>query len=31
MSAVKQVIAINETEAARLDGAQTEPTPEIAS
>jgi len=31
MSAVKQVIAINETEAARLDGAQTEPAPQIAS
>ena len=31
MSAVKQVIAINETEAARLDGAQTEPAPEVAS
>jgi ribonucleoside-diphosphate reductase alpha chain len=31
MSAVKQVIAINETDAARLDGAQTEPAPEVAS
>jgi ribonucleoside-diphosphate reductase alpha chain len=31
MSAVKQVIAINETEAARLDGTQTEPAPEVAS
>ena len=31
MSAVNQVIAINETEAARLDGAQTERAPQIAS
>ena len=31
MSAVNQVIAINETEAARLDEAQTERAPQIAS
>jgi ribonucleoside-diphosphate reductase alpha chain len=31
MSAVKQVIAINENEAARLDGGQTGSTPEVAS
>ncbi len=31
MSAVKQVIAINETEAARLDGAQAEPAPQVAN